>query len=289
MQPNRLSIIGVGLLGGSIGLAVKSAAMACAVVGYGHRTSTLEKAKDIGAIDEPASSAAEAVKGADLVILCTPVGIFRQNLAEIGPALSPGAIVTDVGSTKRSVVDLARQILPKSVHFVGSHPMAGSEKRGVEFARADLFQGATCITTPTADTNAGALQAVEAFWRTIGMQITQTSPDDHDRLVCDVSHLPHALAAALVAMQRDDALPLAGKGFLDSTRIAGGDGGLWRDIFLDNRDNLRSSATRFRERLDELLKLLDSGDADTVRDWLTAAAARREQLLQQKLRELNAD
>lgn len=289
MQPNRLSIIGVGLLGGSIGLAVKSAAMACTVVGYGHRTETLAKAKQIGAIDEAASSAAEAVKGADLVILCTPVGIFRQNLQEIGPALSPGAFVTDVGSTKRSVVAQARQILPKTAHFVGSHPMAGSEKRGVDFARADLFQGATCITTPTADTNTSALQAVEAFWRTIGMRVAQLSPEDHDRLVCDVSHLPHALAATLLAMQDDEALPLAGKGFLDSTRIAGGDGGLWRDIFLDNRDNLAASATRLRERLDELLRLLDKGDADAVRDWLVAAAKRREQLLQQKLRELNAE
>jgi prephenate dehydrogenase len=167
--------------------------------------------------------------------------------------------------------------------------MAGSEKRGVEFARADLFQGATCITTPTADTSPSALQAVEAFWRTIGMRVTQLSPEDHDRLICDISHLPHALAAALIAMQTEAALPLAGKGFLDSTRIAGGDGGLWRDIFLDNRDNLAASATRLRSRLDELLRMLDAGDADAVRDWLTAAAQRREQLLQQKLRELNAD
>src|SRR5687768_11724374 len=121
------------------------------------------------------------------------------------------------------------------------------------------------------------------------MRLTVCSPEDHDRWLAEVSHLPHAVAAALVSLPQDAALGMAGKGFLDSTRIAGGDGGLWRDIFLDNRDNLRSSAERLRERLDELLKLLDSGDADTVRDWLTAAAARREQLLQQKLRELNAD
>jgi prephenate dehydrogenase len=121
------------------------------------------------------------------------------------------------------------------------------------------------------------------------MRIIQLPPDDHDRLICDISHLPHAVAAALVSMQADEALPLAGKGFLDSTRIAGGDGGLWRDIFLENRDNLAASTRRLRDRLDELLRMLDAGEGDAVRDWLTTAADRREKLLQQKLRELNAD
>ena len=148
MNPQRLSIIGVGLLGGSIGLAVKSAGIPCHVVGYGHRRSTLEKALASGAIDEAAASPAEAVKGADLVILCTPVGLFRQNLADIAPALADGAIVTDVGSTKRSVVRDATELLPAHARFVGSHPMAGSEKRGVRYATADLFHGAVCVTTP---------------------------------------------------------------------------------------------------------------------------------------------
>ena len=150
MFPNRLSIIGVGLLGGSIGLAVKSAGMKCHIVGYGHRVSTLEKALAMGAIDTVADSLTAAVRDADLVILCTPVGLIPQQLAEIAPALRPGAVVTDVGSTKRSITEAADAVLPDNVRFVGSHPMAGSDKRGVDVARADLFRGATCILTPSA-------------------------------------------------------------------------------------------------------------------------------------------
>jgi prephenate dehydrogenase len=289
MTPKRLSIIGVGLLGGSIGLAVKSAAMHCRVVGYGHRRSTLDKALASGAIDEAANTPAGAVKGADLVILCTPVGLFRQNLADIATALAKGAIVTDVGSTKRGVVKAAAELLPKHARFVGSHPMAGSEKRGVEFARADLFQDARCILTPDPSTNAEALAAVDAFWRTLGMSISTLSPDEHDRLVSQISHLPHALAASLVTMQEDAALPLAGKGFLDSTRIAGGDGSLWRDIFLDNRDHLAAALTKYRGTLDEFLKLLDPARAGDLATWLDTAAARRAALLAEKLKEMNPD
>ncbi|HEV2294017.1 MAG TPA: prephenate dehydrogenase [Tepidisphaeraceae bacterium] len=289
MTPKRLSIIGVGLLGGSIGLASKSAAMPCPIVGYGHRRTTLDKALASGAIDEAAESAADAVEGADLVILCTPVGLFWQILSEIAPALAKGALVTDVGSTKRSVVHDAAQLLPQHARFVGSHPMAGSEKRGIDFARADLFTGARCILTPDTSTDPDALAAVESFWRALGMRTTTLSPDDHDRLVCDISHLPHAVAAALVTMQDDTALPLAGKGFLDATRIAGGDAGLWRDIFLDNRDNLAASVGRCRDTLDALLGLLDETRGEELAKWLDAAAARRAVLLAEKLKEMNPD
>jgi prephenate dehydrogenase len=289
MTPKRLSILGVGLLGGSVGLAVKAGAMPCRVIGYGHRRSTLDKALASGAIDEAAVTPAEAVEGADLVILCTPVGLFRQNLADIAPALPEAAIVTDVGSTKRSVVRDARELLPKHARFVGSHPMAGSEKRGVEFARADLFQGARCILTPDDATDPDALTSVDGFWRALGMRTTILSPVDHDRLVSDVSHLPHAIAASLVTMQEDAALPLAGKGFLDATRIAGGDGGLWRDIFLDNRDELAGSLTRFRHTLDAFIGLLEDGKGDDLARWLDDAASRRAALLAEKLREMNPD
>lgn len=292
MGPKRLSILGVGLLGGSIGLAVREAISGCTVAGYGHRTGTLAEAMDLGAIHEAFSTAAEAVRGADLVILGTPVGVFEQNLAEIAPALSPGAIVTDVGSTKRSVVAAAEKLLPPGVWFVGSHPMAGSEKRGVRFASADLFHGAVCITTPTDRTSAAALETVEAFWKRLGMNLVRLSPAEHDRRLAEVSHLPHALAAALVSMQEEASLALAGKGFLDSTRIAGGDPGLWRDIFIDNRDNLRASIRRLQNQLDGLLVHLDQesgaevaggapgaqSPADAVKAWLDSAAGRRQRM-----------
>jgi len=157
MPSKGLSILGVGLLGGSIGLAVKRGATGERVVGYGHRASTLEEALRVGAIDHGTTDVGEAVRGAELVVLCTPVGLFEELLEEMGPALAPGTLVTDVGSTKRSVVAAAERILPKGVHFVGSHPMAGSEKRGVQFASADLFEGAVCIVTPTERSDRGAV------------------------------------------------------------------------------------------------------------------------------------
>jgi prephenate dehydrogenase len=278
MPPKRISILGVGLLGGSIGLAAKRAISGCKIIGYGHRTQTLHAAQSKGAIDEAFTDPRKAVAGCDLVILCTPVGIFAKLLAQIAPALLSDAMVTDVGSTKRSVVDLAQKLLANPARFVGSHPMAGSEKRGVEFARADLLVNHLCLTTPTPQTDPAALEAVESFWQALGMRVSRLTPPEHDRLLADASHLPHAVAAALVAMQTEPGLALAGKGFLDATRIAAGDAALWRDIFLDNRDNLRAAALALGGQLDHLLKLLDAGDDQALKDWLQAAAARRQAL-----------
>ena len=289
MPLNRVSILGVGLLGGSIGLAIRSRMTSSRVAGYGHRSATLEKAIEIGAIDEAHATLPTAVQGADLVILCTPVGMLEEMLRQIAAHLKPGAIVTDVGSTKRSVVTAAEKILPASVHFVGSHPMAGSEKRGVEYARTDLFEHATCILTPTPNTDAESLAKVEKFWQSLGMKTTILSPEDHDRHLAGISHLPHALAAALVAMQDDAALPLAGKGFLDATRIAGGDGTLWRDILHDNADNMRSALTRLQGELATLLAMLEPTQTAELEQWLNHAAKRRETLLQQKLSEMTPD
>ena len=224
-----------------------------------------------------------------MVILCTPVGVFEGLMREMVNILKAGAVVTDVGSTKRSVVKLAEENLPAGVHFVGSHPMAGSEKRGVEFARADLFQNALCILTPTARTKPEALASVDAFWKSLGMRITLLAPDEHDQLLAQVSHLPHALAAALVSLQSDKALTLAGKGFLDATRIAGGDGALWRDILMDNKDNVLASIGAMKKHLGELEKLLRDSGREELAAWLDRAAARRAKLLEQKLREINPD
>jgi prephenate dehydrogenase len=289
MPFQRVSILGVGLLGGSIGLAARARLNGCRVIGYGHRRSTLDRALEVGAIDEASDSTLDAVHQADLVILCTPVGLLAEMLRQIGPALKPGAIVTDVGSTKRSVIQAADRWLPAAVHFVGSHPMAGSEKRGVEYARADLFENAMCLLTPSPKTDPAALAAVRDFWQSLGMHTTDLSPEQHDQLLADVSHLPHALAAALVTMQPDAAMPLVGKGFLDATRIASGDGALWRDILHDNADNLRASLTRLQEQLTHLQHLLQPAQAAALEQWLNQAAARRDALLQQKLREMTPD
>jgi prephenate dehydrogenase len=289
MFPRQLTILGVGLLGGSIGLALRSAAPNCRIIGYGHRRQTLDKALEIGAVDAVELDPAAAVGGSDLVILCTPVGTFESLLKQIGPSLSAGTLVTDVGSTKRSVVRLAESILPKGVDFVASHPIAGSEKRGVEFSRADLFSNQLCILTPTPRTKPQAIEKIEKFWQSLGMRTARINPEDHDRLLADVSHLPHLVAAALVAMQDDPGLDLCGKGFLDTTRIAGGDGGLWRDIFLDNADNLKAGLRRLQSQLAVVEVMLDSKSKDALRDWLDAAAQRRQNVLEKKLREINPD
>ncbi len=289
MLPKRLSIIGVGLLGGSIGLAVKAARLDCTIVGYGHRRATLDRALEMGAIDEAVEDIAQAVTNAYFTILCTPVGLFRQNLSDLAAHLPSGSVITDVGSTKRSVVRDAEQILPKTVHFVGSHPMAGSDKRGNEFAQADLFRGATCIVTPTERTNGPALEQVETFWRALGMRIEALSPEEHDSRICDVSHLPHLLAAALVAMQDEKSLSLAGTGFLDVTRVAGGDGRLWSDILQDNRDSVTRSLARLRNTLDTAATLLEPAKAEELAAWLNATAKRREKLGELKVREIRPD
>jgi len=271
----RLSILGVGLLGGSLGLAAKRSMPGVRVVGYGHRPVTLESALKLGAIDEATADVVSAVHDADLVVLCTPVGLFDGLLGQIAPALKRGAIVTDVGSTKRSVVERGESLVAR---FVGSHPMAGSEKRGVEFARADLFDRALCILTPTPRTDPAALDLVDTFWKKIGSRTTHLAPDTHDELLAGVSHLPHLLAAALVAVQDERAMDLAGRGFLDTTRVASGDGGLWRDILLDNRDHVRASIDRLKTELDTLSKHLDAQDTTAVKAWLDHAAARRDDL-----------
>jgi len=289
MTPQRICIIGVGLLGGSVGLAAKSRLAGCEVVGWGHRRSTLVRARAIGAIDRIAPAPQQAVAGASLVVLCTPVGVFETVLREMSPHLAPGTIVTDVGSTKRSVVELAGRLLPAGVHFVGSHPVAGSEKRGIDFARTDLFENALCITTPDGRTDARALRAVERFWRTLGMRVCRLSPEEHDMLLADISHLPHAVAAALVAMQSEEGMKLAGKGFLDATRIACGDGRLWRDILLDNRDNVLAAIGRLKASLAELEQLLDPARGDELAAWLDRAAQRRARALRRKLREVSPD
>jgi prephenate dehydrogenase len=198
-------------------------------------------------------------------------------LRAIAPAVGD-ALLTDVGSTKRTVVELSTKLLPHPGRFVGSHPMAGSEKRGIEFARADLCEGATCIVTPTDGTDPKATAYIEALWKKLGMNTLRMSPADHDRRVAQISHLPHALAAILVASADDDALDLAGKGFRDVTRIAGGDGALWRDILIDNRDNMRECIARLKAELDKFEGLLEPDQGEALRAFLDEAGTRRSQL-----------
>ena len=233
---DRIAIVGVGLLGGSIGLALQAHGFTGTRVGVGRRQSSLDKALEFDAVDEVTTEVATGVAGAQLVILCTPIGHFEPLLREMVPALPTGACVTDVGSTKGEVVRLAERLLTRRIRFVGSHPMAGSEKTGVEYARADLFDEALCLVTPTRRTSPATTAFMCGFWRLIGGRTMIVSPSRHDLLLARVSHLPHAVAAALVQLaMAQGAIDVAGPGFADTTRIAGGDAAMWTDIFRSNR------------------------------------------------------
>lgn len=274
----NLTIIGLGLLGGSIGLGVRSRINNCRITGCAHREKSLIDAQQLGAIDDWTLDVHQAVQDAELVVLCMPVGQIPIWLERIGKDLKPGCVVTDVGSTKQAICDAGARHIVAPGAFVGSHPMAGSEKTGVAVAKADLFQSATCVVTPTAGTDRVAIQKVCDFWQTLGCRIVQHDPATHDRLVAMVSHLPHAVAAALVGVQSTDSLDLRGRGFMDSTRIAAGDARLWRDILMENRANVIDSINHLQHELAHLSTCLRNADASGVEAWLAKQAERRNQL-----------
>ena len=278
----KLALIGVGLIGGSFAAALRAAGVVGEVIGYDPdpRAVALAAARDI--ITRSAPSAAEAVRGTDLVVIATPVGATRASLAAIVDALMPNAIVTDVGSTKASVIDDARAALGSRLQrFVPAHPIAGGERPGVEHADAALFRGRLVITTPTPQTDAEALSAVEALWRAAGARVERLDAAIHDEVFAAVSHLPHVLAFTLVEMiaaGEDAAMRFAhaGAGFRDFTRIAASSPQMWRDVCLANRVALAAELRRYRARLESLQHAIDtSNGAELERVFAVAAAARR--------------
>jgi len=281
---HRLSVIGVGLLGGSVALATRAANERIHIVGVGRRMESLRRALESGAVDEITMDAAEGVASADLVVLATPLGSYESHLRAIAPALKPQTIVTDVGSTKDRVVAQAQKIIGRRARFVGSHPMAGGERKGVDFARADLFVNRICIVTPTRATDPEALETVEAFWRTLGAVTVRLSPSRHDAAVARVSHLPHLLASLVVTAQRQGSLELAGPGFLDFTRIASGDPEMWREILLYNAPAVLDCIADSQKQLDRLRKIISRSDAVALERYLAQAKTRRDELFARRLK-----
>jgi len=278
-RPRHVTIVGVGLLGGSIGLALKRRDRAVRIAGVGRRKVSLKKALAVGAIDSAHLDVAEVVGRSDLVILATPVGAFEGYLEAIRPVLRRGAMVTDVGSTKAGVVRIGERILGRGGPFVGSHPMAGSEKKGPAHADADLLAGATCILTPTAKTPPSLLRRARRLWKDLGMRTVAMTPARHDRAMARVSHLPHALAALLLLIPGDDDLAVAATGLRDTTRLAGGDPEVWRDIFLTNRKAMLAAVDGLGKSLARLRDLLAAGDGAGIEKLLTAAKKRRDNSL----------
>ncbi len=272
---HHVTIVGVGLLGGSAGLALKAHDPGIRIAGVGRRQASLDAALATGAIDTAHLDAAEAVGRTDLVILATPVGAFESQMRALADALPAEAIVTDVGSTKAAVVRSAGRRLGHA-RFVGSHPMAGSEQKGVAYARADLFAGATCILTPTSKTPDAVTERVERLWKRMGMRVLRMTPGRHDRAVARVSHLPHALASLLMSLPGRRELDVSATGFRDATRLAGGDPEMWRDIFLTNRKQVLAALDDFDEALMALRDLVELADADGIERFLARAKRRRD-------------
>jgi len=281
----KVAIVGVGLLGGSMGLAMRAAEFAGPIVGVGRRRKSLADALAVGAVDSVTMDPAEGVVDADLVVLATPVGAFEAILRAARPALKRGALVTDVGSTKQEVVRMGERVLGRGGPFVGSHPMAGAETKGPTYARADLFAGATCIITPTAHTPRGSVRRVEAMWRACGMRTLRMTAAAHDKAVARVSHLPHVLAAVLAQMPTDDELQVAATGYRDVTRMAGGNPEMWRDILVTNPKAVAGAMAALSKRLGRLGKLIESGDAKAIEVFLDAAKKRRDRTIGRRFTE----
>ncbi|MFO7899915.1 MAG: prephenate dehydrogenase/arogenate dehydrogenase family protein [Planctomycetota bacterium] len=272
---NEVAIIGVGLIGGSLGLAVRERGLADEVVGIGYREVTLERAEARGAIDRWTLDLADGVSGADLVVVCTPVGLVADKAVEAAGAMKPGSVVTDVASTKAMIIRKVEAGLPDGIAFVPAHPMAGSEQRGNESARADLFEGATVIVTPTERTPADAAARVRGLWARLGAAVEQLDAATHDRIVAEISHFPHLVAPAVVNAVSESSLPYAATGMKDTTRIAASDVPLWVDIFRDNRRNVLEALRRFGIELDRIREALEREDWPALAKCLGRARERR--------------
>ena len=272
----HVTVVGVGLLGGSVGLAIKARNPKVLIAGVGRRKASLDEALRVGAIDAAYLDAAQTAGDSDLIVLATPVRAFARHLRSIMPVLRAGALVTDVGSTKADAVRTAERILGRGGPFVGSHPMAGSERKGVAFAGADLFEGATCILTPTAHTPPAMLNRAERLWKTLGMRTVRMSPAGHDRALARVSHLPHLLAGLLMMMPKRADLTVAATGLRDTTRLAAGDPEMWRDILLTNRKQILAAIDNFGESLADLRDLLERSDPAEIQAFLAKAKKRHD-------------
>ncbi len=276
----RVALIGLGLIGGSIGLAAKRAGIVSHVAGYARSKETRDVALERGLIDSAYDSAAAAVKDADLVVLCTPVGVLGDVAADIKESLKPGAVLTDVGSVKMAVVDAVMPHVPEGVHFIPGHPVAGTEHSGPHAGFAELFTDRWCILTPLAaqssDAYSKAVNDLDTFWAACGSNVDRMDPKHHDLVLAITSHVPHLIAYNIVGTADDletvtksEVVKYSASGFRDFTRIAASDPTMWRDIFLNNKDAVLEMLTRFNEDLSALQRAIRWGDGDALFNLFT--------------------
>ena len=277
----KLTILGPGLLGGSIGLAARQRKLAQRVAIWARRIEAADQAYQLGAADEATHDLKKAVTDAELVVLATPIGVMPALAEQIKPHPAADCVVTDVGSVKYPVVTALAHAFEGRARFVGSHPMAGSEQSGIEAARANLFDNSVCIVTPRDDTDASAVQLVHEFWKALGCSMRTLAPQAHDEIVARISHLPHVVAAAVVnVVCRDGAEPLnfVGPGFKDFTRIASGPPAMWTEICVENRNEIRRALDAVIEELTTLRATLENADAIELQARLKRAKHFRDEL-----------
>jgi len=274
----KFTILGPGLLGGSIGLAARHRKVAKHVSVWARRPDAADEAYRLGAADEAITDLRRAVTDAELVVLATPIGVMQSLAEQIRSIIPPGCIVTDVGSVKYPVVNALSHTLPR---FVGSHPMAGSEQSGLEAARRELFENTVCIVTPQEDTDKAALQLAHDFWKALGCAVRTLAPQEHDEIVARISHLPHVVAAAVInVVCSDGAHPLdfVGPGFKDFTRIASGPPEMWTEICLQNKEEIGRTLDHLIEELGKVRAAVANGDAVELRTMLKRAKHFRDEL-----------
>lgn len=278
---NRITILGVGLLGASFALALKKNGLCNTITGYGRNTENLQRAKELNIIDSFEQDPVAACSDSDLIMLSAPVGSFPGLAKAIAPALKKGAVLTDVGSVKGMLVREIEKMMPKDVHYIGGHPIAGSDRSGIDSANAELFRNARCVITPTENSDPSALDKIKNLWKSLGSEIIILNPEEHDRIYASVSHLPHLIAYAMVntvAEMDRSYFDFSGKGFRDSTRIACSSEDLWNDICLFNRDNLIEALAVFQKNLDMLNRYLKAGDSDSLKAEFRKARTLRENI-----------
>ncbi len=277
----KAAIVGPGLIGGSMGMALRNRKLAETVVGIGRRRESLRRALDVGAVDECTMHVGEGVREADLVVLATPTAAFEAIMHEAAPQFRPEVILTDVASTKVRVIEtISAALLERpDVAYIPTHPMAGSEQSGPLAAREDLFEGAVCIITPLTNTCPETRSTIRRMWEALGARTISMSPRAHDRLVARISHAPHLAAAALMAMVDDNEARLAGGGLRDTTRIASGSPDLWVDICRSNREQVRRALDEYVQVLQRMADALRDGDLGELKNMLHEAKRRRDRAL----------
>jgi cyclohexadieny/prephenate dehydrogenase len=273
---DRVALIGLGLIASSMFHAIRRAGLADEVTGYTRTQATRDTARRIGLCDRVCDSASEAVAGADLVVLCVPVGAMGAVAAEIAPHLAPGATLSDVGSVKRAVIDAVGPHVPGGVHFVPAHPLAGTEHSGPESGFAELFDNRWCLLVPPPGTAPEPVARLRAFWEALGSHVETMEPDHHDLVLAVTSHAPHLIAYTMVGVADDlgrvtdsEVIKYSAAGFRDFTRIAASDPTMWRDVFLTNKDATLEILGRFTEELFALQRAIRTGDGDHLFDYFT--------------------